>query len=95
MINRTLVALKSSGENNFSLAKFVDCIVHHFEANCISTPVKCKLENNLLKLSPISSLSKPDYKSNQTSIRWDKSANRFMHTSSDNDHVILQVSIMF
>lgn len=93
MINRTLVAIKASKENNFVIAKFVDCLVHHFEPNCVSTPVKCKLENNLLKLSPISSSSQPVDKSNKTAtIQWNKSTKRFMHTSSDTEYVLLQVS---
>lgn len=55
MLNRTLVAIKYHGEN-YSLAKFVDCLVHQFERNCdkdcVATLVKCTLEDNLLKLCP-------------------------------------------
>jgi hypothetical protein len=54
-MNKTLVALRSCTDSGtFSVAKFANCLAHHFNngKGKVSVPVQCKLEDNLLKLSP-------------------------------------------
>ncbi|KAF4521257.1 hypothetical protein B566_EDAN008458 [Ephemera danica] len=86
MFNRTLVAIKCHGEN-YSLAKFVDCLVHQFERSCdkdcVATLVKCTLEDNLLKLCPF---PKPTSITRTPLIHWNEDFGKFVDA---NQHIAM------
>ncbi|XP_059479652.1 nucleoside diphosphate-linked moiety X motif 17-like [Neocloeon triangulifer] len=93
-MNKTLVALRSCADgNSFVVAKFVDCLVHHFSGcnkDRVSVPVRCKLEDNLLKILP----ADPDdvgIKKNYDLFKWDKTGKKFTSDKIDH-HVLLQHS---
>jgi len=92
-MKKTLVALKTCADSNsYAVAKFVDCLVHHFSGSKDKAfiPVQCKLEDNLLKLSPVGALSCPTKAANAELFLWDQNTKRFFSSVSTHN-VILQV----